>query len=68
MKKIKAQNMQQANEFLKSGEYKNVILDFDISSDEFFTLVSKWLDRGAKIKKEEGLFTIKPGKDDSEKN
>lgn len=62
MEHAKAQDLAQLNDLLHSGEHKVVVIDFELTSDEFFNLVSYWGDRGAKVKKKDGRFLIKPGK------
>lgn len=59
MKNVKATSIQDVNDKLLSGEHKEVIIDFDISSDDFFALSDYWCERGAKIKKEGDRFMIK---------
>ncbi|MCA1177293.1 MULTISPECIES: hypothetical protein [unclassified Pantoea] len=62
MKSTTAKSYKKANEMLKSGEFREVVLDFNISADEFFELADRWAERGAKIKKEDGSFVIKLAK------
>jgi len=58
----KSDSVKQANEMLHSGNYSEVILDFNVSTDEFFEIADSWSDRGAKISKEGERFKIKvPG-------
>jgi len=52
-------SVKQANEMLRSGHYNEVVLDFDVSTDEFFKIADSWSDKGAKITKEGGRFKIK---------
>lgn len=59
MKSATAKSTKQANEMLRSGEHHEVILDFKISTDDFFALADRWGERGAKIKKEDGRFLVK---------
>ncbi|MDO6409669.1 hypothetical protein [Pantoea phytobeneficialis] len=59
MKSVKATSIRDVNDKLLSGEHKEVIIDFDISSDDFFALSDYWCERGAKIKKEGDRFMIK---------
>ncbi|ERK18652.1 MAG: hypothetical protein QM578_12185 [Pantoea sp.] len=59
MKSVKAISIRDVNDKLLSGEHKEVIIDFDISSDDFFALSDYWCERGAKIKKEGDRFMIK---------
>ncbi|MBZ6384560.1 MAG: hypothetical protein MIK83_01860 [Pantoea piersonii] len=47
---------------LRSGDFGEVVLYFNISTDEFFALADKWGDKGAKIKKEDDRFLIKLAK------
>lgn len=44
---------------LDSGNYNEVVLDFDVSSDDFFEIADSWSDKGAKISKEGERFKIK---------
>lgn len=48
MTTVKATNFKDAEELLCSG-IKKVELAYDIGSDDFFRLASRWCDRGAKI-------------------
>ncbi|ADU72794.1 hypothetical protein [Pantoea sp. At-9b] len=59
MKSVTATSIHDVNDKLLSGEHKEVIIDFDISSDDFFALSDYWCERGAKIKKEGNRFMIK---------
>lgn len=59
MKSVNATSIRDVNDKLLSGEHKEVIIDFDISSDDFFALSDYWCERGAKIKKEGDRFMIK---------
>ncbi|WP_312241594.1 hypothetical protein [Pantoea sp.] len=51
MEHARAQDLAQLNDLLHSGEHKVVVINFELTSDEFFNLVSYWGDRGAKVKK-----------------
>lgn len=62
MKSANAKSYKKANELLKSGEYREVVLDFDISADEFFELADRWAEKGAKIRKEDSKFVVKLAK------
>ncbi|MBS0881307.1 hypothetical protein JK231_11910 [Pantoea sp. JGM49] len=62
MKSATAKSFKKANALLKSGEFREVVLDFNISADEFFELADRWAERGAKIKKEDGSFVIRLAK------
>jgi len=62
MKSATAKSLKKANELLKSGEFREVVLDFNISADEFFELADRWAERRAKIKKEDGSFVIRLAK------
>lgn len=53
-----ASNYREACEMLRSGYVKQVRLDWNIGSDEFFRIASDWCDAGAKIKKEGSSFII----------
>ncbi|AMO50244.1 hypothetical protein GA0061071_103177 [Kosakonia oryzendophytica] len=53
-----ASNYSEACEMLRSGFVKQVRLDWNIGSDEFFRIASDWCDAGAKIKKEGNSFII----------
>lgn len=57
-----ASNQDELNELLSSGEHKAVLIGYDLSADEFFGIAMYWGDRGAKIKRVDGSFLIKPGK------
>jgi len=54
---IKAKNLQDAEELLHSGISK-VELAYDIGSDDFFRLASRWCDRGARITKGNEHFVV----------
>lgn len=62
MKNASAKSLKKANELLRSGEYREVVMDFNISADEFFELADRWADKGAKIKKEDGKFVVRLAK------
>ncbi|WP_342321844.1 hypothetical protein AAEY27_16555 [Kosakonia sp. BYX6] len=53
-----ASNYSEACEMLRSGFVKQVRLDWNIGTDEFFRIASDWCDAGAKIKKEGDSFVI----------
>ncbi|XTZ37428.1 hypothetical protein ACQYRI_15830 [Salmonella enterica] len=53
-----ASNYCEACELLRSGYVKEVRLDWNIGSDEFFRIASDWCDAGAKIKKDGDSFII----------
>ena len=53
-----ASNYGEACEMLRSGYVKQVRLDWNIGSDEFFRIATDWCDAGAKIKKEGNSFII----------
>ncbi|STW97408.1 hypothetical protein [Kluyvera ascorbata] len=40
MSTITANSISEANELIFSGKYKEIILDFDIDADSFFTLAT----------------------------
>lgn len=52
-------SVKQADEMLRSGNYGEVVLDFDVSTDEFFEIADSWSDKGIKISKEGDRFKIK---------
>ena len=54
---IKAKNLKDAEEMLHSG-INRVELAYDIGSDDFFRLASRWCERGAKISKSERHFVV----------
>lgn len=54
---IKAKNDQDAEELLHSGINK-VELAYDIGSDDFFRLASRWCARGAKISRGQNHFIV----------
>ena len=51
-----AHSYREACELLRSGFVKQVRLDWNIGTDEFFRIASDWCDAGAKIKKEGNSF------------
>lgn len=57
-----ASNLDELNELLSSGEHKSVLIGYELSADEFFGIATYWGDRGAKIKRVDGSFLVKPGK------
>lgn len=59
MSVITAHNVAQARELLNSGKYKEVALDFDVATDDFFKIATEYVDQGAKIKKAGDRFIIK---------
>ncbi|MFS2224460.1 hypothetical protein [Pantoea sp. B65] len=54
---MKAKNARDAEELLHSG-VKKVELAYDIGSDDFFRLVSRWCEKGAKISKGNDHFIV----------
>jgi len=54
---IKAKSLQDAEELLHSGISK-VELAYNIGSDDFFRLASRWCDRGARITKGHHHFVV----------
>ena len=40
MSTITANSISEANKLISSGKYKEIILDFDIDADSFFTLAT----------------------------
>jgi hypothetical protein len=53
-----ASNYGEACEMLRSGFVKQVRLNWNIGTDEFFRIASDWCDAGAKIKKDGNSFII----------
>ncbi len=54
---IKAKNDRDAEELLHSGINK-VELAYDIGSDDFFRLASRWCEKGAKISRGRNHFIV----------
>lgn len=54
---IKAKSLQDAEALLHSGVSK-VELAYNIGSDDFFRLASRWCDRGARITKGHNHFIV----------
>ncbi|MEZ3498422.1 hypothetical protein [Pantoea sp. KPR_PJ] len=57
-----ASSLDELNELLSSGKHKSVLIGYDLSADEFFGIAMYWGDRGAKIKRVDGSFLVKVGK------
>ncbi|KNC08546.1 hypothetical protein AC791_07435 [Klebsiella sp. RIT-PI-d] len=53
-----ARSCSEAYALLRSGYVKQVRLNWNVGSDEFFRIASDWCETGAKIKKEGGRFII----------
>jgi len=59
MKTVKAYTLNDARLKLTSGNYKGILIDFDISADEFFVLLNEWKGKNAIIEKVGSRFLIK---------
>ncbi|MGP6467458.1 hypothetical protein [Pantoea agglomerans] len=59
MEKVKAHTLDDAIDKLKNDECKGVLIDFDISADEFFVLFYDLQQKSTKIEKSEGRFFVK---------
>ena len=59
MKTVKAYTLNDARLKLTSGNYKGVLIDFDISADEFFVLFNEWKGKNTIIEKIGSRFLIK---------
>lgn len=59
MKTVKAHTLNDARLKLTSGNYKGILIDFDISADEFFVLFNEWKGKNAIIEKVGSRFLIK---------
>lgn len=59
MKTVKAFTLNDARLKLTSGNYKGILIDFDISADEFFVLFNEWKGKNAIIEKVGSRFLIK---------
>ncbi|WP_333609976.1 hypothetical protein [Pantoea piersonii] len=57
-----ASSLDELNELLSSGKHKAVVIGYELSADEFFGIAMYWGDRGAKIKRIDGSFVVKLGK------
>lgn len=57
-----ARNLDELNDMLSSGDHKSVMIGYELSADEFFGIAMYWGDRGAKIKRVDGSFLVKLGK------
>lgn len=53
-----ASSYAEACEQLRSGYVKQVRLNWNVGTDEFFRIASEWCDAGAKIKKQGERFII----------
>lgn len=62
MERATASSLAEVNELLSSGKYKTVVMNFNLSADEFFVLATYWGDRGAKFKRTGGNFVVRLGK------
>lgn len=58
MKTVKAFTLNDARLKLTSGNYKGILIDFDISA-EFFVLFNEWKGKNAIIEKAGSRFLIK---------
>ncbi|WP_425048033.1 hypothetical protein [Pantoea agglomerans] len=58
MKTVKAYTLDDARLKLTSGNYKGILIDFDISADEFFLLFNEWRGKNAIIEKVGSRFLI----------
>ncbi|WP_245393232.1 hypothetical protein [Pantoea agglomerans] len=58
MKTVKAYTLDDARLKLTSGNYKGILIDFDISADEFFVLSNEWKGKNARIEKVGSRFLI----------
>jgi hypothetical protein len=58
MKTVKAYTLDDARLKLTSGNYKRILIDFDISADEFFVLFNEWKGKNATIEKRGSRFLI----------
>ncbi len=66
MSTAQAITVQQARDLLKSGNYREVELSFDIDSDDFFNFAPEFRTAGATITRKDGHFVvILPKMDDS---
>ncbi|QKJ87885.1 hypothetical protein PMPD1_2950 [Paramixta manurensis] len=54
---VKAKNVKDTEELLYSGINK-VELDWEIGSDDFFRLASRWCEKGAKITRGQAHFIV----------
>lgn len=59
MKTVKAYTLNDARLKLTRGNYKGILIDFDISADEFFVLFNEWKGKNAIIEKVGSRFLIK---------
>lgn len=57
-----ANSLDELNELLSSGKHKSVLIGYELSADEFFGIAMYWGDRGAKIKRVDGSFLVKMGR------
>ncbi|OQP30515.1 hypothetical protein [Pantoea latae] len=57
-----AGDLDELNDLLSSGQHKAVVIGYELSADEFFGIAMYWGDRGAKIKRVDGSFLVKLGK------
>lgn len=59
MKAVKVSNLDDALDKLNSDECKDVLIDFDISADEFFVLFYDLKQKQTKIEKSGGRFFVR---------
>lgn len=58
MPKVSASTLEQAETFIKSGTHRKIVLNFNISGDEFFKLAVIGTERNGKILRDGEHFMI----------
>lgn len=58
MTPIHAKSTSEAEKLLASGTTSKVLLDYSITTDDFFRIADTWCAQGAKISKKSGMFVI----------
>lgn len=55
---ISAKSTEEAEKILSSGTAAKVLLEYAVTTDDFFRLADTWCAQGAKILKKEGVFSV----------
>lgn len=55
---IHAKSTSEAEKLLASGTTSKVLLDYSVTTDDFFRIADAWCAQGAKISKKAGMFVI----------
>ncbi|MCW2474416.1 MULTISPECIES: hypothetical protein [unclassified Symbiopectobacterium] len=55
---LHAKSTSEAEQLLSSGTASKVLLDYSVTTDDFFRIADAWCAQGAKISKKAGMFVI----------